>query len=57
MAIVLPMAEGSEVCSICVFSGTVEETTPIMHHDPGVRAGLFTFEVHRRGGFPGDTLP
>jgi hypothetical protein len=25
--------------------------------DPGVRAGIFTFEVHTCRGFPGDALP
>jgi hypothetical protein len=25
--------------------------------DPGVRAGVFTFEVHAGLGFPGDALP
>ena len=57
LAIVLPVADGSDVCGIGVFTGTVEETTAIMNDDPGVRAGVFTFEAHPCGGFPGDALP
>jgi hypothetical protein len=57
MPIVLPVADGSEVCGVCVFNATVEEATAIMRDDPGVRAGVFTFEVHACGGFPGDALP
>jgi hypothetical protein len=49
--------DGSEVCGVCVFDRTVEEATAIMNDDPGVRAGVFTFEVHPCGGFPGDALP
>ncbi len=28
-----------------------------MGDDPGVQAGVFTFEVHGCLGFPGDSLP
>jgi hypothetical protein len=38
-------------------TGTVEETTAIMNDDPGVIAGVLTFEVHPCRGFPGDCLP
>jgi hypothetical protein len=57
LAIVLPVADNSPVCGIGVFTRTVEETTAIMSDDPGVVAGVFTFEVHPCGGFPGDCLP
>jgi hypothetical protein len=57
LAVVLPVADGSDVCGICVFTGTVEETIAIMNEDPGVRAGVFTFEVHPCRGIPGDALP
>jgi len=56
MPIVLPVADGSEVCGVCVFNATGEDVTAIMSDDPGVRAGVFTFEVHPCGGFPGDCL-
>jgi hypothetical protein len=57
MPIALPVADGSEVCGVCVFNRSVEHTAAIMSEDPGVRAGVFTFEVHPCGGFPGDALP
>jgi hypothetical protein len=40
-----------------VFTGSVEETSAVMADDPGVREGVFTFEVHPVMGFPGDALP
>jgi hypothetical protein len=57
LAVVLPVGDGSDVCGIGVFTATVEETVAIMNDDPGVRAGVFTFEVHPCLGFPGDGLP
>ena len=57
LAVVLPVMDDSDVCGIGVFSGSVEQTTAIMADDPGVRAGIFTFEVHAGMGFPGDALP
>jgi len=29
----------------------------IMNDDPGVAAGVFTYQVHPCRGFPGDALP
>jgi hypothetical protein len=40
-----------------VFAGSVEDTAALMDDDPGVRAGVFTYEVHPCMGFPGDALP
>ncbi|MBV8863447.1 MAG: hypothetical protein JO082_02955 [Mycobacterium sp.] len=57
LAVVLPVTDGSEVCGVGVFTGTVDETVAIMNDDPGVLAGVFTFEVHPCRGFPGDSLP
>lgn len=57
MPIVLPVADGSEVCGVCVFNATAKEAAEIMEGDPGVRAGVFTYEVHPCAGFPGDALP
>jgi hypothetical protein len=56
LAVVLPVTDGSEVCGIGVFNTTVEDTAAIMADDPGVAAGVFTFEVHSCRGFPGDAL-
>jgi hypothetical protein len=57
LAVVLPVTDGSEVCGIGVFAATVENTSAIMNDDPGVAAGVFTYEVHSCRGFPGDSLP
>ncbi|HVQ85565.1 MAG TPA: hypothetical protein VMS84_12610 [Mycobacterium sp.] len=57
MAVVLPVTDGSEVCGVCVFAATIDDTTVIMDADPGVAAGVFTYEVHPCLGFPGDSLP
>lgn len=57
LAVVLPVADSSDVCGIGVFAATVEETAAIMDEDPGVAAGVFTYQVHPCLGFPGDALP
>ena len=54
---VLPVADESDVCGIGVFAATVDETTALMSDDPGVAAGVFTYQVHACRGFPGDALP
>ena len=57
LAVVLPVPDGSDVCGVGVFTGTVAETVAVMNDDPGVQAGVFTFDVHGCLGFPGDSLP
>jgi hypothetical protein len=57
LAVVLPVTDESDVSGIGVFAATVEDATAIMNDDPGVAAGVFTFEVHPCRGFPGDALP
>lgn len=57
LAVVLPVADESDLCGIGVFAATVDETTAIMQEDPGVAANVFTYQVHPCRGFPGDALP
>lgn len=57
LAVVLPIADESDVCGIGVFAATVDDTAAIMADDPGVAAGVFTYQVHPSRGFPGDALP
>ena len=58
LAIVVPIPEpGSEFVGLGLFTTDVEETTRIMQDDPGVKAGIFTFEVRAGRSFPGDALP
>jgi uncharacterized protein YndB with AHSA1/START domain len=40
-----------------IFATGPDETRTIMDGDPGVIAGIFTYEVHPLRGFPGATLP
>lgn len=57
LAVVLPVADDSDVCGVGVFAATVEEAGALMDDDPGVAAGVFSYEVHPCLGFPGDALP
>ncbi|HYB38116.1 MAG TPA: hypothetical protein VEF72_21870 [Mycobacterium sp.] len=57
VAVMLLVTDASEIYGIRVFDATVEDTTALMNDDPGVAAGVFTFEVHPCRGFPGDSLP
>ena len=56
MPIVCPVGDG-EISGIGIFNTDPDEARAIMADDPGVRAGIFTFEVHNCRGFPGDSLP
>ena len=57
LSIVCPVRDGSDVNGIGIFNGTVEEVRAVMDADPGVKAGVFTYELHPCRGFPGDALP
>ncbi len=57
MAIVCPVGDGSDVTGVSIFNTDVEETKRVMETDPGVQAGVFTFEIHPTESFPGDRLP
>ncbi|MBO0705579.1 MAG: hypothetical protein J2P39_09685 [Candidatus Dormibacteraeota bacterium] len=57
LAIVCPVPDGSDVCGVGIFTGSPEETKRIMDEDPGVRAGIFVYELHPCRSLPGDALP
>jgi hypothetical protein len=57
LSIVCPVRDDTELCGVGIFNASVEDTTKLMEADPGVRAGVFTFEVHPVSSFPGDALP
>ncbi len=57
LPIVCPVTDGSDVRGIGIFDATVDEVTKIMDEDPGVKAGVFVYEVHPCRSFPGDSLP
>jgi hypothetical protein len=54
--IVCPVGD-EEISGIAIFNTDADEARAIMADDPGVRAGIFTFEVHACRAFPGDALP
>jgi hypothetical protein len=56
LSIVCPVIDGSDVKGLGIFNATVEETKKIMDDDPGVKAGVFSYEVHASRGIPGDSL-
>jgi hypothetical protein len=45
-----------EIC-VDILNADPEETIRIMDDDPGVKAGVFTYEIHPCRSFPGDSLP
>jgi hypothetical protein len=57
LSIVCPIADDSGVTGVGVFNANVEETQKIMDGDPGVKAGVFVYEIHASRSFPGDSLP
>ena len=57
LVIVCPVGDGSEVCGIGIFTCDLDRTREIMDGDPGVQAGVFTYELHPCRSFPGDHLP
>lgn len=57
MPIVCPVNDGSDLSGIGIFDTTPEEAARIMDGDPGVQAGIFSYEVHPTRTFPGSTLP
>ena len=58
LAVVLPVtSEPGDLAGIGIFTGMPEEVALLMDADPGVVAGIFTYEIVSVRGFPGDGLP
>ena len=57
LAIVCPVRDDTPLCGLYIFSTGAETVTAVMQEDPGVRSGVFVYEVHPITGFPGDSLP
>ena len=57
LPIVCPVADGSGVTGIAIFDASPEDVERIMSEDPGVKADLFTYDIHPTRSFPGSTLP
>src|SRR5665213_384760 len=46
LPIVCPVNDESEVSGIGIFNAGVEEAKKIMDEDPGVKEGVFVYEIH-----------
>jgi hypothetical protein len=56
-ALVLPAADDTDWAGLYVFTVGPDEARTVMDADPGVLAGIFTYEIHPVRGFPGSGLP
>jgi hypothetical protein len=50
------VTDDTALCGVAIFNTSVEQARQLMDEDPGVRAGVFSYEVHPVRSFPGDTL-
>lgn len=57
LAVVLPVADDSELAGVQIFTVGAEEAHTVMESDPAVAAGILSYELHPVRGFPGATLP
>jgi hypothetical protein len=57
LPIVCPTTDDSDWAGIGIFDATPDEVDRLMHDDPGVKAGLFTYELHQVRGLPSSSLP
>ncbi len=57
LAIVCPVRDESDISGVGIFTTNEAETRQIMEGDPGVQAGVFTYEIHPTRSFPGSKLP
>lgn len=57
LSIVCPVTDNSDYSGVGIFNSSIDEAKKIMDGDPGVAAGIFTYEVHSCKSFPGDSLP
>jgi len=57
LPIVCPANDDSTLCGMGIFDAEPDRVAEIMDGDPGVQAGIFTYEIHPCRGFPGSTLP
>jgi hypothetical protein len=56
LPIVCPVGDDT-LAGVGIFAADADETRRIMDDDPGVQAGLFSYEVHLCRSFPGSALP
>lgn len=57
LPVVCPVNDGSDIRGVGIFNTDAARARAIMDEDPGVKAGMFRYEVHPCRSFPGDCLP
>jgi hypothetical protein len=57
LSIVCPVSDETDVEGFAIFNARVDKVKKIMDEDPGVKEGVFVYEVHPCRSFPGDSLP
>lgn len=57
LAVVCPISDGGEYTGVGIFDCDADETQRLIEGDPGVQAGIFTYEIHASRSFPGDAIP
>ena len=57
LSIVCAVTDESAVRGVGIFNANADRVRKIMDEDPGVKAGVFTYEIHPCRSFPGDSLP
>ena len=56
LPIVCPIGDDT-LAGVGIFARAPDATRELMQGDPGVQAGVFTYEIHAARSFPGDRLP
>jgi hypothetical protein len=56
MPVVCPITDGANITGVSIFDTTLEDAAKIMDADPGVQAGVFTYELHACRSIPGSKL-
>ena len=57
LPIVCPISDGSNLSGVGIFTSEPGEIKRIMDKDPGVKKGIFVYEIHPCRSFPGSSLP
>lgn len=57
LPIVCPARDRGELAGVAIFAADPDQTARIMDEDPGVRAGLYSYQVHPCSSVPGSVLP
>jgi hypothetical protein len=56
LLIVLPVSDESGIAGLGLFAGDADQVAAILDGDPGVQAGIFSYELDPDRGFPGASL-